>query len=147
VTSLEKNLKTAIGERLAARGLRFTPQREQVYRVLLEKRDHPTAEQVFMRAKKTMPEISMATVYNCLDFLVQCHLVNEVNLDRAAMRYCPNMREHCHFHCDQCGDVFDIDFAAEGCRTSLKLPNGFQITGYDVSIRGACPRCSAKKRG
>ena len=133
-------------ERLAAKGLRFTPQREQVYRVLLEKRDHPTAEQVFMRAKKAMPEISMATVYNCLDFLVKCNLVNEVNLDRAAMRYCPNMREHCHFHCDECGDVFDIDFTAEECRTGLKLPRGFQITGYDVSIHGACPRCSGKSR-
>jgi Fur family transcriptional regulator, peroxide stress response regulator len=77
---LEKKLSSEAIERLEARGMRFTPQREQVYHVLLGERDHPTAEQVFMRSKKSMPEISMATVYNCLDFLVKCNLVKQVNL-------------------------------------------------------------------
>ena len=45
-------------EKLAARGFRFTPQREHVYSVLLEERDHPTAETVFIRAKHGMPDIS-----------------------------------------------------------------------------------------
>ena len=39
-------------EQLGATGLRLTPQRQQVYDVLLHKRDHPTAEEVFIRAKK-----------------------------------------------------------------------------------------------
>src|SRR5437899_2592920 len=117
-------------QRLAVKGFRLTPQREHVYRVLLQEREHPTAEQVFMRAKKSLPDISMATVYNCLDFLVKCSLVKEVNLDRTAMRYCPNMHEHCHFHCDECGGVFDIDFCAEDCRAELKLPNDFQKIIY-----------------
>ena len=54
----------SLNERLATSGLRFTPQRQHVYSILLQKRDHPTAEQVFIRAKQDMPEISMATVYN-----------------------------------------------------------------------------------
>lgn len=144
--SLGKTVKPALMQRLAVKGFRLTPQREHVYRVLLQERDHPTAEQVFMRAKKSLPEISMATVYNCLDFLVKCDLVKQVNLDRTAMRYCPNMHEHCHFHCDECGGVFDIDFCADDCRAELRLPKGFEATGYDVSIHGACPRCSARGR-
>ena len=40
-------------EQLGATGFRLTPQRQQVYDVLLHKRDHPTAEEVFIRAKKT----------------------------------------------------------------------------------------------
>ena len=139
-------IKPELAHRLAARGFRFTPQREHVYHVLLHERDHPTAEQVFMRAKHSMPDISMATVYNCLDFLVKCSLVKEVNLDRSAMRYCPNMHEHCHFYCDQCGGVFDIDFATDDRCAEVKLPRGFQATGYDVSIHGACGRCSARTR-
>src|ERR1700759_2051931 len=39
-------------EQLGATGLRRTPQRQQVYDVLVQKRDHPTAEEVFIRAKK-----------------------------------------------------------------------------------------------
>ena len=38
--------------------------------MLLKKRDHPTAEEVFIRARHGLPEISMVAVYNCLDVLV-----------------------------------------------------------------------------
>ena len=53
-------------------GLRMTKQRKVVYGVLIdEKRDHPTASEVFTRAQNRMPSISLATVYNCLETLVQ----------------------------------------------------------------------------
>src|SRR5262245_6725886 len=96
-------------ERLEQSGLRLTVQREHVYEVLLQKKDHPTAEEVFIRAKKGMPDISIATVYNCLDALVSCGLVRQVNQDRSATRYCSNLRKHHHFHCDECGRAYDID--------------------------------------
>ena len=95
-------------EKLSTSGFRFTPQRQQVYDVILHKRDHPTAEEVFIRAKKQMPDISHATVYNCLDALVKCGLVRQVQLQRGATRFCPNMEEHCHYYCDACGKVFDV---------------------------------------
>jgi len=131
---------------LAARGFRLTPQRERVYGILLETRDHPTAEQVFLRAKQTMPEISMATVYNCLGALMECHLVREVNLDRGAKRYCPNMSEHLHFYCDECGGVYDIQYAASTRKTEFGLPKGFRATAYEVSIHGSCSDCAARSR-
>jgi Fe2+ or Zn2+ uptake regulation protein len=137
-----KTSSEQLGERLAARGLRPTMQREHVYRVLLQERDHPTAEQVFMRAKKDMPDISMATVYNCLDALVKCGLVKEVNVDRTAMRYCPNMQEHWHFRCESCGEVFDIDLPANSPRPGMKFPKGFQPNVYEISVRGICPNCA-----
>ena len=96
------------------------------YDVLLQKRDHPTVEEVFIRAKQGMPDISMATVYNCLDALVKCGLVRHVNLDRAATRYCPNMKEHCHFYCDECGGIFDVDFADDHQRRRPQSPRGLQ---------------------
>src|SRR5206468_12305148 len=91
-----KKVQSRLNERLANRGFRFTPQREHVYSVLLEKRDHPTAEEVFMRAKRDLPDISMATVYNCLTALVKCGVVRQVSLDRGAARCCPNMQARCH---------------------------------------------------
>jgi Fur family peroxide stress response transcriptional regulator len=133
-----------LNERLATSGFRFTPQRQHVYSVLLEKRDHPTVEEVFMRAKHGMPDISMATVYNCLDALVKCDLIRHVNLDRGATRYCPNMKEHCHFYCDDCGGIYDIDFAAGAERGGLDVPDGFQVKQYDISLRGTCRNCAGK---
>ena len=138
-----KEFERALGERLATSGFRFTTQRRCVYDVLLQKRDHPTADEVFIRAKKAMPEISHATVYNCLDALVQCGLVRQVTLDRGATRFCPNMREHCHFYCDSCEGVFDIDLPPE---MGIKLPRGFAAERFDLAVHGRCPACSNRSK-
>jgi Fe2+ or Zn2+ uptake regulation protein len=127
-------------DRLATSGLRLTAQRQQVLTVLLERRDHPTAEEVFIRAKRGMPEISMATVYNCLEALVRCGLLRQVNLDGGAARYCPNMAEHSHFRCEVCGQVYDIELAAAALKPHL--PRGFQVNHSEVSLRGLCAHCA-----
>jgi Fur family peroxide stress response transcriptional regulator len=130
-------------EHLGTTGFRLTPQRRQVYDVLLHKRDHPDAEQVFMRAKRAMPEISLATVYNCLDALVKCGLARQVTVDRGATRFCPNMHEHGHFHCDECGTVFDVELPRE--LPGISLPRGFKPRRYEAAIHGLCADCARKE--
>src|SRR5512140_1361250 len=98
-----------LSEHLVTGGMRFTPQRQRVYAMLLRKRDHPTAEEVFIRVKRELPEISLATVYNCLDALVRCGLARQVSLDNGAARFCPNMADHGHFYCDVCKRIYDVD--------------------------------------
>ena len=132
------------GERLATSGLRLTPQRRCVYDVLIHKRDHPTADEVFMRAKKTMPEISHATVYNCLDALVQSGLARQVALERGATRFCPNMEEHCHCYCDACGEIFDVALSADS--TIIPTPKGFKVDHYDIAVHGICATCAGKRK-
>jgi Fur family peroxide stress response transcriptional regulator len=134
-----------LSERLLTSGFRFTSQRRQVYNVLLDKRDHPTAEEVFIRAKREMPDISMATVYNCLDALVRSGVARQVTVDRGAARFCPNMSEHCHFHCDTCDSVFDIALPASG-PAGVVLPKGFKAARFEVAIHGACADCSARRK-
>ena len=129
---------------LTTNGFRFTPQRQQVYDVLLQKRDHPTADEVFIRAKKQMPEISHATVYNCLDALVKSGLVRQVTLDRGATRFCPNMHEHSHFYCDECGRIFDVDLEPDA-RAAVSLPRGFRARNFDIAIHGLCAGCAKGK--
>jgi Fur family peroxide stress response transcriptional regulator len=138
----KQEMDNRLNERLATRGFRFTPQREHVYSVLLGKRDHPTAEEVFIRTKQEMPDISMATVYNCLDALVKCGLARQVSLERGAARFCPNMQEHCHFYCDGCDEVYDINLPHD---TGVQLPKGFKAERYDIAIHGRCPKCGTKK--
>ena len=132
-----------LDERLASSGLRSTAQRQHVYQLLLARRDHPTAEEVFLRAKEGMPDISMATVYNCLDALVKCGLVRQVHLDRNATRYCPNMSAHSHFCCESCGRIYDVEMTGRGM--TPHLPKGFQINHSEVSLRGVCAECAIAK--
>jgi Fe2+ or Zn2+ uptake regulation protein len=134
-----------LAERLATSGLRMTRQRQQVFDVVADSHDHPTAEQIFERAKKSNPEISFATVYNCLSLLVECGLVRQVILDRAPVRFCPNMREHWHFYCERCGEVLDIDVPKDNTFATSKLPQAFTVNHVDVALRGKCNRCSVEK--
>jgi Fe2+ or Zn2+ uptake regulation protein len=129
-------------QQLATLGLRSTPQRREVFHILLQQRDHPTANEVYLRAKRIIPEISMATVYNCLDALVQSGLVRQVSLDRGASRYCPNMQDHGHFYCNRCGAVYDVQYKAEPPQTKIRVPVDFQVTHYELSVRGLCASCS-----
>ena len=131
----------SLNKRLAEKGLRFTSQRRHVYEVLISQRDHPSAEEVFMRAKQTKPEISMATVYNSLDALVKCSVVRQVNVDRGAALYCSNMNEHAHFCCDDCGKVFDVNIKNSPSVPEVDVPADFQVRSIDIALHG---RCSGK---
>lgn len=135
----------ALEGRLAQSGLRLTRQRRQIYDVVAQSHDHPTAEEIFKRAKSAMPEISFATVYNCLGALAHCGLIRQVILDRAHTRFCPNMREHCHFYCEQCGEVTDIELANAAAIPRMTLPPGYEITHLDLSLKGVCPKCGQAK--
>ena len=137
MNSTAKNC-AALAERLIASGLRPTPQREVVFKVILEKRDHPTADEIFARVKAQLPTISLATVYNCLETLVQCGLVRQVNLERAPTRYCPNLHEHAHFHDQATGQIYDVDLPPELiARLHEVLPSGFHADVIELTFRGA----------
>ena len=127
-------------------GLRLTRQRKVVYDVLLEEnRDHPTASEVYERAREKMPSISLATVYNCLETLTGVGAIKQVNLDREASRYCPNLIPHAHFHCVECGGVADILLAPESrADCPWDLPQGTQLREIEVTMRGVCSCCQAK---
>jgi Fe2+/Zn2+ uptake regulation proteins len=130
-------------ETISHNGHRLTPQRREVYDVLLSERDHPTATEVFLRAKKRMPSISLATVYNCLETLVSCGLAKQVNVERNATRYCPNVQDHGHLHCVSCGRVVDIPFAP-GKRLDrlLTVPPGVKVIHSEITLHGTCADCS-----
>jgi Fe2+ or Zn2+ uptake regulation protein len=129
-------------------GLRLTPQRRHVYEVLMEKRDHPTATEVFIRAQQGMPSISLATVYNCLETMVGSGLVKAVHVDREPTRFCANLHEHGHFHCTGCGHIADIEFGRKGSPSSRppkgwKLPERYLVTHQELTLRGLCPDCAS----
>lgn len=138
---MNNEVKTDIlHQKLAASGLRSTRQREIVYDAILAKRDHPTADEIFARAKQDMPTISLATVYNCLETLVHCDLIKQVHLERESTRYCPNLTEHAHFHDNESGTIYDVQLDTETIkRLAGLLPEGFDVTSLDITFRGRAP--------
>lgn len=133
----------SLAQRLADSGLRATPQREVVFDVLLDKRDHPTADEVHARVRHLMPTISLATVYNCLETLVQCNLVRAVNFERGPTRYCPNLRPHAHFHDEETGKTHDIDLPPQILeKVNSVLPRGYDASSVEIIFRGKAKSAS-----
>jgi Fe2+ or Zn2+ uptake regulation protein len=124
-------------------GLRMTKQRQVVYDVLSDLGpQHPTASEVFVTAKERMPSISLATVYNCLETLTGAGAIKQVNIDREASRYCPNLQPHAHFYCTGCNNVFDIGLENGADAASVwSLPAGCRVEEMHVAMRGVCGRC------
>jgi len=130
-------------DHIHGRGLRMTDQRRAVYDALMGQRDHPTAVEVFMRVKTKMPNISLATVYNCLETLTDCGIIKAVNHDREPSRYCPNLAEHAHLFCQSCGGVMDIPLRSNRRPQDIwDLPEDVSVVQHEVSFRGLCPKCA-----
>ncbi|MEI6597468.1 MAG: transcriptional repressor [bacterium] len=137
IQNLTEHQREELQEALAHGGQKVTAQREVVYSVLLAKRDHPTVDEVFQRARESMPGLSLATVYNCLETFVGCGLVRQVNHERESTRYCPNLAPHAHFRDDSTGRVHDIELPANVLQTLRSiLPAGFETDSIEISFHG-----------
>lgn len=131
-------------DRLRARGWRVTPQRRAVVAALEGEHVHRTADQVHARAREVVPEVSLATVYNTLNELVQLGEITELRLAEGSARYDPKTGpDHHHLVCRACGSIFDVE--PEGVEV-LALPaeqrHGMRIDGVEVVFRGRCADCA-----
>lgn len=142
---LKPEYKEMLDEALVRSGQRSTKQREHIFAVILEKRDHPTADEIYARARTGMDSISLATVYNCLETLVDTQLIRQVNFEREPTRYCPNLTQHAHFYCKETGEVFDVDLP-DTLVEELKatLPEGFTTHQIDIAFNGQSPLAKSR---
>ena len=123
---------------------RVTPQRRAVLDVLRASRDHPTAQDVLDRVRRTAPGIGAATVYRTLNLLVESGQALELDLGDAAARYDANTARHDHVVCVRCGAAADVD-AALPARLAREVAqvSGFAVTGHDLKFTGLCPTCKS----
>ncbi|HKR62008.1 MAG TPA: transcriptional repressor [Pyrinomonadaceae bacterium] len=121
---------------------RLTPQREAVLQAVQEVDDHPTANDIFARARKYFPAISYATVYNSLHYLRDAGLVRELSFGDGASRYDGITDRHDHALCSECGKLVDFDLAepAELMHEAARKSH-FQPESVHLTLVGRCPDC------
>jgi Fur family peroxide stress response transcriptional regulator len=132
---MPKLIKTETGEKL-------TRQRAAVLKVIREREDHPTANDIFEAARRRLPGISYATVYNSLRFLKEAGLVHEIKFGDSASRYDRETDRHDHALCSQCGKLVDFDLpqAAELMKEAARLSK-FKPESVQLTLKGVCPDC------
>lgn len=120
----------------------MTRQRAVVLEVIRSDMCHHTAEEIFELAKKKMPTISRATVYNNLHALEAEKIIRRISGDGAADRYDNAFTPHGHIICPECGRV--RDFVIDGFSRILSEAVGQQIDSYELKARVICSECSER---
>jgi Fur family ferric uptake transcriptional regulator len=120
---------------------RLTAQRRVVAEAFAGEHVHLTADEVLERARRGMPEISLATVYNALNELVALGELATVQSGRGRPRYDPNTAQrHDHLLCLGCGAIHDVY-----ARGPVELPRsqrfGHEVVAHETIFKGYCPRC------
>lgn len=131
---------------------RSTSQKRVVLDIMRSARDHPSAQEVYDRARELLPSISLGTVYRILNGLVESGRLTTVDVSLPRTRYDFATDDHAHVVCTICGRVVDLHGLApggqeegSGCVRGM-LDEARRMTDYTIPpqgpvIRGICPRC------
>jgi Fur family transcriptional regulator, peroxide stress response regulator len=124
------------------RGVPLTVQRRVVLQTVLERDDHPTADQIFEAAKDRVPGISRTTVYRVLDTLADMGAIRRLHHAGASARFDGKTHRHHHMICKRCNQVIDLeDEKLDRLRVSHVSSEGFDIEDFSVHLIGTCSAC------
>ncbi len=122
--------------------LKYSRQREAIKEFLITRKDHPTADVVYLNLKEEFPNISLGTVYRNLTLLSDIGEIMKLSMGDGADHFDGNPNPHYHFICTNCHAVSDlemdnIDYIIETASAGFEG----QITGYSAHFYGLCQTC------
>ena len=121
---------------------RKTRQLEVVWREVADDNSHPTADQIYQRVRRHIPNISLGTVYRDLQKLVAEGKLQVLTLGRT-QHFDPLLVSHQHFICETCRRVYDILVSKdEEILPASLLQGGFTVTSHRLAFFGECKSCS-----
>ena len=127
------------------RGLKVTPQRQAVFAALHHNPHHPTAEAVHATVSAVMPTISLRTVYQTLNDLVDMGEIAQVDLGIGPTRFDPCTEPHQHLVCTVCHAVADLH--ADTPPPAVPESTGFVVAATEITHRGVCASCRSVTGG
>ena len=122
----------------------MTRQQQLIYDIVASGPAHPTAEEVFVRAREALPSLARGTVYRNLGRLTEEGRIGKVEMPGAPARYDRLSRPHPHWICPVCGRVEDLPPLSEELLERL-APSETIVTGYDLKLFCVCAPCRIKQ--
>lgn len=107
---------------------------------MVSKRNHPTADMIYLELANEIAGLSKTTIYNALNLFVQEGIARALHIDSNELRYDADISQHGHFKCKECGEVYDFSLNTEMLH-DLRLKN-FVLDDYQFSIQGICSICN-----
>ena len=130
----------AISDILKNNNVKPSIQRIKIYEYLINKKTHPTVEEIYSVLNKELPTLSKTTVYNTLNVFIKNGITQRLTIDENETRYDADISDHGHFKCTNCGKV--LDFRFEKLSYEAKQLEGYEIKECHVYFKGVCNKCS-----
>lgn len=127
-----------ITERCEAKGLRMTGQRRVIAETLESSLDHPDVEELFARASKRDPNISIATVYRTVKLFEEAGILERVEFGDGRARYEDAERDHHDHLIDMTsGEVIEfVDAEIEALQEKIADKLGYKLIGHKLELYG-----------
>lgn len=132
--------------RLKERGMRITPQRLEVLRILAQSEGHPSVEEIHRQVLNVFPTTSLATTYKTVALLKELNEVLELGFGDGSNRYDGHKPyPHPHVICTRCGKILDPDLSMlTDMAEEVARETGFRIQTHRLDFFGLCPQCQNK---
>jgi len=120
---------------------RNTRQRKMVLDAVLIRRDHPSADQIYLHVRGEDPKISRGTVYRNLNLLVENSEVRHVEMP-GVDRFDWRVEPHDHLLCRRCGKVTDVPVPySVDLDRQISRQTGYAVEKHITVFEGLCPDC------
>jgi Fur family peroxide stress response transcriptional regulator len=123
-------------------GLRVTPQRVEIYKELIKTDEHPSAEILYEKVRKTYPNISFDTVNRTLLTLSEIGAAFIVEGSGDVRRFDGGVEKHQHFKCVKCKRIVDFYHKPfDIIRLPASIDNKFTVLRKSIYLEGICDSC------
>lgn len=128
------------------RKFRLTRQRQVILEELKAVRTHPTADEIHQMVRRRLPRVSLGTIYRNLEMLVECGMIQKLELAGSQGRFDGNAENHYHIRCVHCGQVRDLMDAPVAVEEGdFRTATDFEILGHRLEFVGLCPACKDER--
>ncbi len=134
---------------LKERNQRQTPERFMVLEEIYSSDGHFDADDIFFNMKKAGTRVSRATVYNTLDLLIECGLVQRQQFGKNQFYYERSYayQQHDHMICKECGVVIEFcDPRILEIQKLMEKIHDFNVDGHSLHLFGTCKNTEECKR-
>jgi Fur family transcriptional regulator, ferric uptake regulator len=141
---------TVLRTQIAKNHLRFTRQRQEIFKAFTGMARHVTAEEIYREVSKKDHRVGLSTIYRTLGLFCRFGLAEARQFGDGHTRYDPVYDKHHHDHliCTECGEITEFENQSiERLQEQVARRHRFEIRAHKLELYGLCVDCHGRASG
>ena len=131
-------MSQTIEQKCIAKGVKLTDQRKIIAKIMSEAQDHPDVDELYNRASKIDPKISIATVYRTVKLFEEAGILAKHDFKGSKARYEElNEGHHDHLIDIKTGEIIEfVDEDIEKLQKKVADKYGYNLVDHRLELYG-----------